>query len=360
MDMRERYARQMRLPEIGAVGQEKLAQARVLCVGAGGLGCPALLYLAAAGLGHLGIVDFDHVEESNLQRQVLFNVSDIGQPKAQAARAHLLSLNPSLTIHIHEYALNAETAPDVFEAYDFIIDGTDNFTAKFLINDAAVKFGKPWIYGAIQGFQGHVAVFDAARGACYRCLYPHPPQEEILNCAQAGVIGAVAGMVGLTQALQIIQLIVAHESFQPLINRLWILDTRSMSTRIFSLDKDPLCVTCGKKDSEIVLHDEIGTCTGVQDITLDQLEALKHAIVLDVREQEEWDAGFIPGAKLWPLSQFLAGMLPRHLTREQEIVLYCRSGKRSQAAGKILIGTGYKKIYNLAGGYEAWRGAGPV
>jgi adenylyltransferase/sulfurtransferase len=222
--MNDRYSRKICLPEIGLEGQKKISNASILCVGAGGLGSPALLYLAAAGVGRIGIADFDRVDASNLQRQIIFTEKDITYQKTECAARHVHEKNSEITIETHPEGLNAENAEKLFERYDLVLDGTDNFEAKYLINDAAVKFGKPMMYGAIQRFDGQASVFDARKGPCYRCLFPHPPKAQIMNCAEAGVIGAVAGLVGITQAMQAIQVIIGHADFEPLIGKLWTID----------------------------------------------------------------------------------------------------------------------------------------
>lgn len=348
-----RYKRQITLPEIGLDGQENIARARVLCVGAGGLGSPALLYLAAAGVGHIGIIDFDRVDESNLQRQVLFTTDGVGQPKAVQAKERLHALNPDIEITVYDDELNAENTPDLFQAYDIILDGTDNFETKFLINDAAVKYNKPWIYGAIQGFDGQASVFDAQTGPCYRCLYPEKPTARIANCAEAGVIGAVAGLIGVTQALQVIQLVTGHESFEPLIGKLWTLDTKTMQTRILNIPKNPDCPACSKKRDDVVLAYSSPVCGFVPELTPLQACGRSNSCLIDVREKEEWDQGHIDGAQLWPLSKIMAGDLP-DLPQETEIILHCQKGMRSLQAAQILKVQGYLDVYSMSGGYEAW------
>lgn len=348
-----RYKRQITLPEIGEAGQEMLLDAHVLCVGAGGLGSPALLYLAAAGVGHIGIAEFDSVDESNLQRQVLFTRDDVGQPKATQAKEKLQALNPDIDITLHEEGLNADNAPSLFQKYDIILDGTDNFETKFLINDAAVKFGKPWVYGAIQGFDGQASVFNAKGGPCYRCLYPEKPKAHIANCAEAGVIGAVAGLVGVTQALQAIQLITGHESFEPLIGRLWTLDTKTMETRILTLPKNPDCSVCGQEKQSITLQYSSPTCGFVPELSVEQVRTKAEGIFVDVRELEEWEGGAIAGAQHWPLSKALEGIIP-DLPQNKEIILYCQKGVRSIQAAHILKAQGYLDVYSLSGGYLAW------
>lgn len=354
----DRYSRQTILPEIGEEGQRRLAESSILCIGAGGLGSPALLYLAAAGVGRIGIVDFDRVEENNLQRQILFSTAQVGQAKAKAAGARLASLNPLIRIEAYEGELDAENAEPLFKDSDVILDGTDNFAAKFLINDAAVKFSKPWVYAAVQGFEAQISVFNHAGGPCYRCLYPQEPAERILNCAEAGVIGAVAGIAGVTQALQAIQIITGHESFQPLSGKLWTLDTRMMETRTLTLLRDPACPCCSRQREEIVLSYTPQACAtdDVREIGVAETMGLADALFLDVREEYEWAGGAIEGAHFWPLSQMMGGETP-DLPRDRTVVLYCQKGIRSLQAAYILKAKGVSNIVNLAGGYDAWRRA---
>ncbi len=353
MSPSNRYIRQTVLAEIGENGQEKLSQASVLCVGAGGLGSPALLYLAAAGIGHIGIADFDTIDESNLQRQVLFTTSAVGHSKAEEAKRALKELNPHISIEIYKDGLNDKNAPDLFQSYDIILDGTDNFETKFLINDAAVKYNKPWVYGAIQGFDGQASVFNTQDSSCYRCLYPKPPKEQIANCAEAGVIGAVAGIIGVTQALQVIQLITKHESFQPLIGKLWTLDTRTMQTRTLNIPKNPDCPACSKASSELTLQYSAPVCGLVSELTAQQVSKEKNAILVDVREKEEWDKGHVEGAHHHALSQIRNNHFP-NIAQNKEIILYCQKGMRSIQAAQILNREGFTKVYSLSGGYEAW------
>lgn len=351
--MMDRYDRQMRLPEIGREGQEKLLRASVLCVGAGGLGSPALLYLAAAGVGRIGIIDFDRVEESNLQRQILFDMHMIGQPKVQQAARRLHALNPMLQLEAYDEKLSPENAARLFPTYDFILDGTDNFETKFLINDAAVKFGKPWIYGAIQGFDGQVSIFNYQEGPCYRCLYPQKPEGHIMNCAEAGVIGAVAGIIGVTQALQTIQIIVGDKSFVPLSGKILTLDARTLRTRVLTLTKNPDCQTCAAKPDDIRLSHAAPVCGFIPEILPRQLKERAGYILIDVREKEEWDQGHIAEAQLWPLSKIMQGLLP-DLKPEAEIILHCQKGKRSLQAAQIFKDHGFTNVTSLCGGYTAW------
>lgn len=349
----QRYSRQMQLPEIGAEGQDRLLQASVLCVGAGGLGSPALLYLAAAGVGRIGIIDFDRIDESNLQRQVLFSADMVGQSKAKEAARRISQLNPDIRVEYHEAELDADAASRLFPAYDIILDGTDNFEAKFLINDAAIKFAKPWIYGAVQGFDGQVGVFNDRGGPCYRCFQPEKPRAAVMNCAQAGVIGAIAGIIGVTQALQAVQLITRHENFDPLAGKLWILDARSMQTKKLSLRKKVDCPACGCDPDRIVLTYAPPACAAIAEITASRLRENNGCSLIDVREDDEWLRGYIEGAVLWPLSKLLAGDIP-HISKDAEIVLYCQRGARSLQAARILQNNGFSRVASLAGGYAGW------
>lgn len=348
-----RYARQIVLPEIGEDGQKKLKNASILCVGAGGLGSPAMLYLAAAGIGRIGIIDFDRVDVTNLQRQILFSSDTLGQSKAKEAAKRITALNPEITVEVYDAELNADSADFLFPSYDIILDGTDNFQTKYLINDAAVKHNKPWLYGAIQGFDGQAAVFNMKGSSCYRCLYPAPPEGFVPNCAQAGVIGAVAGIVGVTQSLQAIQLITGHPQFEPLFGKLWLIDTRTMHSKTLNLPKDPHCPACSKKKAEIVLSYASPVCGFIPEVTTRQLRTMTDIVLIDVREAEEYAAGNISEAKLWPLSRLRQGEIP-DLPRDKNIVLHCQKGFRSLQAAQILKAYGYPDVYSLAGGYEDW------
>lgn len=356
MSQNNRYLRQTVLPEIGVNGQERIGAASVLCVGAGGLGCPALLYLAAAGIGRMGVVDFDSVDVSNLQRQILFSVDQIGQNKAEAAKARLAALNPEIKIEAYPEELTHENAETLFSQYDLIIDGTDNFETKFLINDAAVKYGKPFVYGSILGFEGQLAVFNHQGGACYRCLFPEAPKRHVPTCAEAGVIGAVAGMVGTAQAMEAIKLIVAHADFVPLSGKLWTIDARTMQTRLLNLPKNPDCPTCSKNKEEITLSYSSPVCGFIPEITPQETKE-RNAILIDVRELDEWDAGHIEGAKHIALSKLMQG-LQLDLPKDAEIILHCKTGPRSLHAAQMLKAQGYENVSNMTGGYTAWCAAG--
>lgn len=356
MSTNSRYQRQTILPEIGPAGQQKISKASVLCIGAGGLGCPALLYLSASGIGRIGVVDFDVVDETNLQRQVLFTVEDVGQNKAAAARQRLKTLNPDIDIEAYDEELTDQNAEELFAQYDLIIDGTDNFAAKFLINDAAIKTGKPFIYGSILGFDGQVAVFNHNDGPCYRCLFPEAPKAHIPNCAEAGVIGAVAGLVGTTQAMEAIKIIVGHESFKPLGGKLWTIDMRSMENRLLSLSKNENCSVCSKNKEEIALQYSSSVCEVVSEITVDQARAEGAPLFVDVREHDEWSAGHIEGAQHEALSALINGQVP-NVPKDRNVILYCQKGMRSLQAAQILKEQGYINIRSMTGGYEAWLGS---
>lgn len=353
-----RYDRQVILPELGPEGQRKLGEARVLVVGAGGLGCPVLQYLAAAGTGTLGIVDHDSVDVSNLHRQTLYTTEDQGKAKARVAKARLLQLNPDISISTHEEELTDLNVLGIFSGYDIIVDGTDNFAAKFLINDAAVKTGKAVVYGALQGFEGQVSVFDARRGPCYRCLHPHPPKCAVLNCAEAGVIGAIAGIVGAAQAMEAIKLIVGGSSFEPLIGKLLIIEAHTMDVRTINIPKRGDCPTCSKSAPEILLYSSSIVCFAAEPKEMDCSSAarLKNVVLIDVRELHEWEAGHITGAAHIPLSILQENLNAFPKPADDKIcILYCQRGSRSKKAAELLLAAGFKEIVSLQGGYEAWQ-----
>jgi adenylyltransferase/sulfurtransferase len=353
-----RYQRQIILPEVGLEGQERLGRARILVVGAGGLGCPALLYLAATGVGTLGIVDDDSVEISNLHRQVLYDTDDLGRLKVEVAHEKLIRINPDLKIHIYPVALSSSNIQEIIQSYDIILDGTDNFATKFMLNDATFKYKKVLIYGAIQGFDGQVGVFRAGNSPCYRCLYPEPPKFPIQNCAQAGVIGPVAGMIGLTQAIQAIQLIAQHDSYAPLIGKLWTIDLRTMASHVRHIPTKPDCRICQADPTSIILHEEpTGYCT-LRGLSVDAAQQLHPTIWVDVRETPELQNGKIHGAMEWPLSLLQKGYFP-DLPSDHHIVLYCQRGMRSQMAASLLKSKGYVHVHSLEGGFDVWNASPP-
>jgi sulfur-carrier protein adenylyltransferase/sulfurtransferase len=360
-----RYSRHLIMPEVGMDGQLKLKQARVLTIGAGGLGAPLGLYLAAAGVGHLGIVDFDVVEFTNLQRQVTFSTTDVGRPKSEAAKERLAAMNPAIEITTHETRLTSENALDLFKDYDIIVDGTDNFPTRYLVNDASVLLGKPNVYGSIFRFEGQVSIFGAPDGPCYRCLYPEPPPPGLVpSCAEGGVLGVLPGIVGSLQAVETIKLILG--AGDPLIGRLLLFDALGMKFRELKLKKNPDCPLCGTNRTITKLIDYEEFCgirgeeapapiTQVPEITprelKQRLDRGDDLFVLDVREPHEYQICNINGYLL-PL-----GDLPRRvneLDSSREIVAHCRSGKRSAEAAEFLRKAGFRKIWNLKGGILAW------
>jgi adenylyltransferase/sulfurtransferase len=353
------------MPEVGMAGQERLKAARVLLIGAGGLGSPLGLYLAAAGVGHLGLVDFDVVDESNLQRQVLYSTSDVGRSKLESAKERLLGVNPHIEIKTVETRLSSANAFELFEDYDIIVDGTDNFPTRYLVNDACVLLGKPNVYGSIFRFDGQATLFDARSGPCYRCLYPTPPPPGLVpSCAEGGVLGVLAGLVGTIQAIETIKLIVGiGDSLQ---GRLLLIDGLRMQFQELRLRKDPNCPLCGQNPTITHLIDYEEFCglapnkNTIRDqaweITpfqlkerLDQGERIQ---LLDVREPQEWEICRIEGATLIPL-----GDLPSHLQNLDSttpIVVYCKVGVRSGQAAKLLQAAGFSRTQNLLGGIDAW------
>jgi molybdopterin/thiamine biosynthesis adenylyltransferase/rhodanese-related sulfurtransferase len=360
-----RYSRHLIMPEVGMDGQLKLKQARVLMIGAGGLGAPLGLYLAAAGVGHLGIVDFDTVDFTNLQRQVTFSTNDVGRPKAEAAKERLAAMNPTIEITTHETRLTSENALDLFKNYDIIVDGTDNFPTRYLVNDACVLLGKPNVYGSIFRFEGQVSIFGAPDGPCYRCLYPEPPPPGLVpSCAEGGVLGVLPGIVGSLQAVETIKLILG--AGDPLVGRLLLFDALGMKFRELKLKKNPECPLCSANRTITKLIDYEEFCgirgeeapaavTTVPEITprelKQRLDRGDDLFILDVREPHEYQICNINGYLL-PL-----GDLPRRvneLDSSREIVAQCRSGKRSGEAAEFLRKAGFRKIWNLKGGILAW------
>lgn len=344
----DRYNRQVILPEIGEAGQDKLRNASVLVIGAGGLGCPCMQYLAGAGIGQIGIVDHDVVDESNLHRQILYSMDQIGQNKAQVAKENLLSLNPNINITALPDKLRSRNAAELFQDYDLIIDGSDNFKTKYLINDAALIAGKPFVYGSVLGFQGQVAVFnDSPQAPCYRCLFSHAPRENMPNCAEAGVLGAVAGIIGTMQALEAIKIIVDTPDLRPLSGQILIYDAKKMVQRTMTLLKDVCCPVCSKPKEDIILERDI------QIVSVDEAKNRDNVKFLDVREPDEYAAGHIKGAVNLPLSAIMAGKRPDFAT-DENVVVNCKSGVRCKQAIEILKAEGYENLASLDGGYLAW------
>ena len=344
-----RYARHLALPNFGEEGQQKLARGSVLIVGAGGLGSPASLYLAAAGVGRIGLVDFDDVDITNLQRQVLYGTSDVGTPKLDAARARLLDLNPDIEVVTHHGALMSENALEVLRDYDVILDGTDNFPTRYLVNDACVLLGKPNVYGSIFRFDGQASVFDAGSGPCYRCLYPEPPPPHLVpSCAEGGVLGVLPGVIGTIQAIEAIKLLAGIGD--TLLGRLLLFDALRMEFRTLKLRAQHDKHT---RITALIDYDAFCNPANADEVATPP----PGAVVVDVRESFEWRAGHIDGAHHIPLGE-LANRL-HELPRDAEIVLYCASGARSSRALDILRDAGFARAKHLKGGYVAWVRARP-
>ncbi len=356
-----RYHRHLILPEVGPEGQKKLKNAKVLCVGAGGLGSPLALYLAAAGVGRLGLVDFDLVDASNLQRQVLYGTKDIGRNKLQAAKERITDLNPNVQVDTFEERLTSANALALFQRYDVIADGTDNFPTRYLVNDACVLTGKPNAYGSIFRFEGQASVFWAERGPCYRCLYPEPPPPGLVpSCAEGGVLGVLPGVIGTLQAVETIKLILGIG--QPLIGRMLLFDALAMEWRSLKLRKDPDCAVCGPHPRIKSLIDYEAFCglkeppkKELPEISVEELKAKldrrEDFVLLDVREPHEHDLCRIEGSTLIPL-----GELPERageLDKGKKLVVHCKMGGRSAKAVRLLLDKGYSAV-NVAGGINAW------
>jgi adenylyltransferase/sulfurtransferase len=368
-----RYSRHLIMPEVGVEGQRRLKAARVLMIGTGGLGAPTGMYLAAAGVGTLGVVDFDVVDASNLQRQIVHGTKDVGRPKIESARDRLNDINPNVKIEAYETKLTSENALELFREYDMVVDGTDNFPTRYLVNDACVLTGKPNVYGSIFRFEGQASVFWAARGACYRCLYPEPPPPGLVpSCAEGGVLGVLPGIVGAIQANEAIKLILGGG--EPLINRLLLFDAWKMRFRELKLRKDPLCPVCGERPTikELIDYEEFcGLRPAPSQTSTDKTEEtrqmeeitateLKQRLdrgddiqIIDVREPNEYEIARIPGSKLIPLGQVVNRS--NEIEEGRETVVHCKGGVRSARAIEALTRSGFKgKLINLKGGITAW------
>jgi len=373
-DELQRYARHLSLPEVGIEGQEKLKKARVLLVGAGGLGSPVALYLAAAGVGTLGIVDFDRVDVTNLQRQVLHSTGDVGRPKTESARVRLHGVNPHVDVRTYDEALTSENALDIIRRYDIVVDGTDNFQTRYLTNDACVILGKPNVYGSIFRFEGQASVFATADGPCYRCLFREPPPPGLVpSCAEGGVFGVLPGLVGMVQATETVKLILGVG--EPLVGRLLLVDALRMSFRTIQLRKDPECPACGTREiTELIDYEEFcglgrGATNGshaasdddewgdgVREMSVTELAAKLASgdefELIDVREPYEHAIARIPRARLIPMRTLAASVGSLDPTRE--VVLLCHHGMRSAAAADFLHEQGFQRVWNLTGGIDAW------
>jgi len=364
-----RYSRHLILPEVGMEGQKKFKAASILLIGTGGLGSPLGMYLAAAGIGRLGLVDFDVVDESNLQRQIIHGTKDIGRLKIDSAAETIADINPHTVIETYNAGLTSENAFDIVKKYDIVIDGTDNFPTRYLVNDACVLLGKPNVYGSIFRFEGQASVFDAQKGPCYRCLYPEPPPPGMVpSCAEGGVLGILPGIIGLIQANEAVKLILGQGT--PLIGRLLLYNALDMTFRELKLRKDPSCPICGENPTVTELIDYQAFCGMPSasepeqaneeltdlEITPAQVKAKQDAgngfELIDVREPHEWEICNIPGAKLIPLSEFESRI--DELDPDADIVLHCKMGGRSAKAQDILLANGYTSVLNMVGGIKRW------
>jgi molybdopterin/thiamine biosynthesis adenylyltransferase/rhodanese-related sulfurtransferase len=362
-----RYSRHLLIPEVGLEGQRKLKAASVLIIGTGGLGSPVALYLAAAGVGHIGLVDYDVVDFSNLQRQVIHGTSGLGDLKVESARKRMLDINPDIQVDVYNEPFTSENAMRIAREYDILIDGTDNFPTRYLVNDLCVLTGKANVYGSIFRFDGQVSVFDARLGPCYRCLFPEPPPPGLVpSCAEGGVLGVLPGTIGTLQATEALKLILGIG--EPLIGKLMLYNALDMSFDFVKLRKNPDCKVCGANPEVTELidyeafcgvpghdHDE-GSAGGGWDIEplelQKRIEQGNHLRLIDVREPHELEISHIEGARLIPLGQ-LASRLPE-LDSAEDIVLFCKSGTRSTRALELLLSAGFRKVKNLKGGINAW------
>jgi sulfur-carrier protein adenylyltransferase/sulfurtransferase len=368
VDEIRRYSRHLIIPDVGVEGQKRLKNAKVLCVGAGGLGSPALMYLAAAGVGTLGIVDFDTVDESNLQRQIIHGQSDIGRPKAESAAASVREINPYVNVVIHNTALDRENVREIFSEYDLIVDGTDNFATRYMVNDAAVLLGKPYVWGSIYRFDGQASVFWAEHGPCYRCLYPEPPPPGMVpSCAEGGVLGVLCASIGSIQVTEAIKVLTGIG--EPLVGGLIVYDALEMTYRKIKVRKDPNCALCGENPTVTdLLEDYEDFCGAVSPeaeeavvnstITARELkewqDAGKDVFLVDVREPAEYEIVRIPGATLIPKGDILSGEALARFPQDQQIVLHCKSGVRSAEALAALKAAGFKDAVHVQGGVLSW------
>lgn len=360
-----RYSRHLIIPEVGLEGQRRLKASRVLLVGAGGLGSPLGLYLAAAGVGHLGLVDFDEVDLTNLHRQVIHGTKDLGRPKLDSARDRIADINPHVHVETYDTRLTSHNALEILRGYDVVIDGTDNFPTRYLVNDACVLSGIPNVYGSIFRFEGQVSIFATEKGPCYRCLFREPPPPGLVpSCAEGGVLGVLPGLVGILQATEAVKLLLGIG--QPLIGRLLLVDALRAQFRTLKLQRDPECPACGTHELvELIDYEEFcglrkaaaeARANAVPEITPSDLAARlargDDIDLIDVREPHEWEIARIPGARLIPLGS-LAEALPT-LDRSKEIVVHCKGGGRSARAVRQLLDAGFVNVANLAGGITRW------
>jgi adenylyltransferase/sulfurtransferase len=363
-----RYSRHLIIPDVAMAGQQRLMNAKVLCVGAGGLGSPALMYLAAAGVGTLGIVEFDTVDESNLQRQIIHGQSDIGKSKALSAKEKIAEINPNVNVVVHEIRLDIDNVMDIFAQYDLIVDGTDNFATRYLVNDACVLLKKPYVWGSIYRFDGQASVFWAEYGPCYRCLYPEPPPPGMVpSCAEGGVLGVLCASIGSIQTTEAIKLITGIG--EPLIGQLMIYDALEMSYRKIKVRKDPKCPLCSEKPTQTALLPDYEAFCGVlsdaaevavKDSTISvselkgKIDKKENFLLIDVREPSEFEIVRIPGSVLIPKQGFLDGSALAGLPQDKPIILHCKSGVRSAECLAILKSAGFADATHVSGGVVAW------
>ena len=367
VDEVRRYSRHLIIPDVAMAGQKRLKNAKVLCVGAGGLGSPALMYLAAAGVGTLGIVEFDVVDESNLQRQIIHGQSDVGRSKAESARDSVREINPFVTVNLYEERLDSSNVMELFAQYDLIIDGTDNFATRYLVNDACVLLHKPYVWGSIYRFDGQAAVFWADEGPCYRCLYPEPPPPGMVpSCAEGGVLGVLCASIGSIQVNEAIKLITWIG--EPLVGSLMVYDALEMEYRKITVRKDPNCAVCGDHPTVTELIDYEEFCGVVSEeaqqaavgstITASELKDLidadKPIFLVDVREPAEWEIVRIPGATLVPKDEILRGDALAMLPQDKQIVMYCKTGVRSAETLAAVKSAGFRDAVHVQGGVIAW------
>ena len=371
VDEVRRYSRHLIIPDVGMSGQKRLKNAKVLCVGAGGLGSPSLMYLAAAGVGTLGIVEFDVVDESNLQRQIIHGQSDIGRPKAESARDSVKEINPYVQVNLHGERLDSSNVLELFSQYDLIVDGTDNFATRYLVNDACVLLGKPYVWGSIYRFDGQASVFWAEHGPCYRCLYPEPPPPGMVpSCAEGGVLGVLCASIGSIQVNEAIKLITGIG--ETLLGRLMVYDALEMTYRQVRIRKDPNCAVCGTSPTVTELIDYEAFCGTISDaaaeaakdstISVHELKRMLDSraagdedfVLIDVREPNEYEIVQIEGAILIPKGEFLDGSALEKLPTDRRIVLHCKVGGRSAEALAVVKGAGYSDAVHVGGGILAW------
>lgn len=368
VDEVRRYSRHLIIPDVAMAGQQRLMNAKVLCVGAGGLGSPALMYLAAAGVGTLGIVEFDTVDESNLQRQIIHGQSDIGKSKAISAKEKIAEINPNVNVVVHEVRIDTDNVMEIFSQYDLIVDGTDNFATRYLVNDACVLLKKPYVWGSIYRFDGQASVFWAEYGPCYRCLYPEPPPPGMVpSCAEGGVLGVLCASIGSIQTTEAIKLITGIG--EPLIGQLMIYDALEMSYRKIKVRKDPKCPLCSDKPTQTELLPDYEAFCGVlsdaaevavKDSTISvtelksKIDKKENFLLIDVREPSEYEIVKIPGSLLIPKQGFLDGSALAGLPQDKPIILHCKSGVRSAECLAILKSAGFADATHVSGGVVAW------